>query len=81
LKQQNSGEKGVEAILFMAPLEICLDSSTDFESRRIPNSRKFWSKILFTPKLGACVDTVFCKITGQKGQGGAADEMAVQSAD
>jgi hypothetical protein len=34
-------------------------------SLEITNSRKFWSKRLFTPKLGASIDTVFWEI-GQK---------------
>jgi hypothetical protein len=58
-------EKGVEEVVFMAP-KICLDSLADFESKRIPNSSKFQSKRLFTPKLGACVDTVFWKNRSKK---------------
>jgi hypothetical protein len=51
LLKRDSVENRVEAVIFMAP-KICLNSSTDFESKRILDSRKSRRKILFTPKLG-----------------------------
>jgi hypothetical protein len=54
----------------------------DFESRKITNSRKFWSKKLFTLKLGgACVDTIFFGKIGQKDKEKELMECRVQSAD
>jgi hypothetical protein len=64
--------------VLMAP-KYLLDSTSDFESRNITDSRKFWSKRLFTPKLGGgvCVDTVFLEKQVKNGLGEAANEKRV----
>jgi hypothetical protein len=65
LKQRNLGEKKVEAVVFMPP-NICLDSSADFESRKITDSRKFRSKKDYLLQNRGHVLTPFFGKTGQK---------------
>jgi hypothetical protein len=61
--------------------KICLDYADDLKSKRILDSSKFWSKKLFTPKLGACVDTVFLEKRVKKDKEKQPMKNRVQSAD